>query len=154
MARKRRIYTAHHSSTVSTVSLQILRILSTNEVVRLLRLDIHQENQPLSEQIEMRKVTLVRPSVPGSGSTTLTPRPHQEGIPASGTTVQGGFDPGGSGTPIMDQWTMNTKDGLRVRWPGETGWVISPGEDMIVRLFLGVLSFDLTYSITFEELGD
>lgn len=154
MAKGRRIYTASFASTVSTVTKQILRITPNNEVVRLLRIDIAQDNQPDSAAVEMRRVVLVRPSGAGSGGTTLTPHPHQSGIPASGTTAQADFTVSGSGTPIVSQWAMNTLDGLHVRWDEHDAWVMASTQHMTVRLFGGTLSMDFVYSITFEELGD
>lgn len=149
----KRIYTSTFSSSIAGTDVDIIRINgTTGRVARILALKVGQDNRPAGSEVEMRRMTLIRPTILGGGSTVVTPRPKQVGTPAASIVTSMGFTSLGNLAVVCERWTFNTHHGLHVRWDEDDAWVLSPNQDYLVRISGGVLAMDFTYAVEFEEL--
>ena len=152
---KGRIYTVIGTASTSVTTEDMLRIETVaGQVVRLLKLDVGQENNAQSADAETRRMTIIRQTTEGTGSTLVTARPHEVGDPAFGGTCRFDYGIGGSAGVVMQRYAWNNMVGIHLQWDEDDAFVISPTGNLTFRMNGGTNNQDLIFSATFEELTD
>lgn len=159
MGRK---YTAIFSAVAVTAQQDFFEILApTDAVVIVHDIDINQTTEAGDAQEEMLAIKMVRgvgTVTTGTGGTTPTAQPIEDGDAAFGGTVEvNNTTKMVVGTGSLDQlasWSWNVRIPFQKIFTPETRPVISPGNRLTIELATTPAdSITVNGTITFEEIG-
>ena len=157
-----RLYTSVLKASAQTAQIDFQEILSPTDAVTIIYdwelCNGTEVGDAQEEQLLVTENRGVGAVTSGSGGSTLTPQPKEDGTPAYGGTVEGGNTTkmaAGSGTlEELDAYTWNVRVPLTRIYTPETRPVISPGNRWTLELETTPAdSITFTCKVTFEELG-
>lgn len=149
-----------YTVTFNNVTVSALQDLLTitapaDSAVVLLEGELSQQGDYGDAQAEGLRITINRYATAGSGGSALTPRPHEVGFPAAGSTVAGGNTTLGATATLLVSRNWNIQMPLFHIPIPETRWVISPSGVFAITLPVAPTPDTLQMSgwITFAEIG-
>jgi len=149
-----RMYTANVSVSVSAVQ-DFFEIVGPSDAITVIhKVTIIQSSEAGDANAEMLRVQISRSTgTSGSGGSTLTPRPHEEGDSAYGGTVEANNTTQATTTTVVVEDGFHTQAGWVWR-PDEGPIVISPSGRVVVEIPAAPSgAITMQGSITFEEIG-
>jgi len=151
-----RVYTASFGG-VSVTGIQDLFEINapSDSIVKIHSITVGQNTDYGDSEAEGLRVQISRaPTASGSGGSTPTARPHNEGDAAFGGTVETNNTTQATGTVVIYEDTFNVQAGWAYRPTPEEMIIISPGGRLVVELPVAPTdSLTMSGSITFEEIG-
>lgn len=151
-----RMYTASFEAVAVTAIQDLFEINAPSDAAVILHsFEIGQDSDAGDTEAEMLRCTISRaPTASGSGGSTPTARPHNEGDAAFGGTVEANNTTQATGTVVLKPIPFNVQAGCVYQPTPEERIVISPGDRLVVELPAAPAdSLTMSGSIVFEEIG-
>ena len=151
-----RMYTASFGGVAVTAIQDLFEVNAPSDAtVAIHSIAVGQSSDYGDSEAEGLRVQISRaPTASGTGGSTLTPRPHEEGDAAFGGTVEANNTGQATGTVTIHEDTFNVQAGWAYKPTPEERIVISPGGRLVVELPVAPgEALTMSGSITFEEIG-